>query len=194
MPELDLKKTAIIVALPGETQKSFAGVEIHYCGIGKVNAAFKATEVILKTGCTHIVNLGTAGSYTFPTHSLIECSQVVQRDMDITPLGVPLGNTPMDEIPGTLDCQTFFSHMKKGICGTGDKFETTPPALKCDLVDMEAYAIAKVCKKLGVGFSAYKYITDGSDDNAHKDWMENLKPAAKALRQVFDQLFKDGQS
>lgn len=191
MPQLDLKKTAIIVALPGETQKEFPGIEIHYCGIGKINAAHKATEIILKTGCTHIVNLGTAGSYSFPTHELIECSQVVQRDMDITPLGVPLGDTPMDEIPGKIECTTFFSDLKKGICGTGDRFETTAPKLKCDLVDMEAYAIAKVCKKMGVGFSAYKYITDGSDDNAHKDWIENLKPASVALKKIFDQLFID---
>ena len=156
-----------------------------------MNAAFKTTEVILKTGCSHVINLGTAGSHHFPTHSLIECSHVVQRDMDLTPLGVAIGQTPMDELPGTIECQTFFSDLKKGICGTGDRFETTAPAIKCELMDMEAYAMAKVCKKLGVSFSAYKYITDGSDEKAHKDWIENLKPASMALKNIFDRLFKD---
>lgn len=181
-------KVALIIALPMETQGLFQDIEVHYCGIGKINAAFKATEIILKTGCTHIINLGTAGSHVFPTHSLIECSQVTQRDMDLSPLGFPLGQTPMDEIPGNLECHSLFADLPKGICGTGDRFEVGPPQLKCDMVDMEAYAIAKVCKKMGVKFSAYKYITDGSDDQAHKDWIENLKPASKKLREIFDQI------
>ena len=184
------KKIAVIIALPVETQKLFDDVDIYYCGIGKINAAFKATEIILKSGYTHIINLGTAGSHVFPTHSLIECSQVVQRDMDLSPLGFPLGQTPMDEIKGSLDCAPLFTDLPKGVCGTGDRFEVGIPKLKCDLVDMEAYAIAKVCKKLNVQFSAFKYITDGSDDQAHKDWIENLKPASKKLREIFDRLQK----
>lgn len=179
------KKIEIIVALPMETQGLFdkAGIMVHYCGIGKVNAALKTTEVILKTGCTHILNLGTAGSHKFPTHSLIECSGFIQRDMDLSPLGFPLGQTPMDEIPGLIDSKRILD-LPFGICGTGDRFEVGPPKLDCDLVDMEAYAIAKVCKKFGVEFSAYKYITDGSDDNAHKDWFENLKPASQKLFEI----------
>ncbi len=46
----------------------------------------------------------------------------------------------------------MFSHLPKGICGTGDSFETGLPKVPCNLVDMEGYAIAKVCKKLGVRF------------------------------------------
>lgn len=181
-------KVALIIALPIETQNLFKDVEVHYCGIGKVNAAFKTAEIILKTGCTHVINLGTAGSHVFPTHSLIECSHVVQRDMDLSPLGFPQGQTPMDDIPGSIECYSLLDQFEKGICGTGDRFEVGPPQLKCDLVDMEAYAIAKVCKKMNVQFSAYKYITDGSDHQAHKDWIENLKPASRKLREVFDLL------
>ena len=181
------------MALPVETQKLFDDVEHHYCGIGKINAAFKTTELILKTGCEHIINLGTAGSHRFPTHSLIEISSVVQRDMDLSPLGFPLGQTPMDDIKGAIECVTLFPELPKGICGTGDRFEIGKPNLACDLVDMEAYAIAKVCKKMQVGFSAYKYITDGSDDQAHKDWIENLKPASKKLREIFDLIRSQAQ-
>ena len=76
----------------------------------------------------------------------------------------------------------------KGVCGTGDRFEVGPPKLDCDLVDMEAYAIAKVCRKMNVEFTAVKYITDGSDDQAHKDWFENLKPASRKLFEIYQQL------
>jgi adenosylhomocysteine nucleosidase len=89
---------------------------------------------------------------------------------------------------GAIHCQSLFPDLAKGICGTGDRFELGPAKLKCDLVDMEAYAIAKVCKKLDVKFSSFKYITDGSDDQAHKHWIENLKPAAKKLREIYDRI------
>lgn len=181
----------VIIALPVETQGLFekANIPVHYCGIGKINAAIKTTEVILKTGCKHILNLGTAGSTKFKTHSLIECKSFVQRDMDLTPLGFPLGQTPMDEIPGSIETDLFFD-LPSGICGTGDSFGIAPPELHCELVDMEAYAIAKVCKRMGVKLTALKYITDGSDDTAHKDWFENLKPASVKLFEYY-QLFKN---
>ncbi len=185
-----ISKIAAIIALPDESQGLFenANCNLHFCGIGKVNAAFTAAEIILKHGYTHLINLGTAGSQKFPTHTLVECSALVQRDMDLSPLGFPLGVTPFDSLSSSLDIDTFFTQLPRGICGTGDHFATGAPALPCDLVDMEAYAIAKVCKKLGVGFTAIKYISDGSDHNAHNDWAGNLPRAAEGLFAVFESI------
>ncbi len=186
-----MKKLAIIVALPMETQGHFekSGIQVHYCGIGKINAAMKAAEIIHTLKVDHILNLGTAGSHKFPTHSLIECEAFIQRDMDLSPLNFPKGETPMDEIPGKIEVKTLLG-LTRGICGTGDRFEVGPPELHCDLVDMEAYAIAKVCKKQGVEFTALKYITDGSDDQAHKDWFENIKPGSLKLLEAYHQFQK----
>jgi adenosylhomocysteine nucleosidase len=190
-----MKKLAVIVALPMETQGHFerAQIPVHYSGIGKINATLKTTEVILKEGITHVLNLGTAGSHRFKTHSLIECTDFIQRDMDLSPLNFPKGETPMDDIPGRISVPSFLG-LPTGICGTGDRFEVGPPELACDLVDMEAYAIAKVCRRLGIQFTSVKYITDGSDDQAHKDWFENIKPGSLKLLEVyhqFDQLFRN---
>ena len=162
-----------------------AGIPLSYCGIGKVNAASKAAELIHRHGATFILNLGTAGSERFPTHSLVECSALVQRDMDISPLGFPVGETPMDPIGGRIELEELFPDLPKGVCGTGDIFETAAPRVPCDLVDMEAYAIAKVCRQNDVGFASVKYITDGCDHNAHNDWQANLVPGAKALLDIY---------
>ena len=54
-----------------------------------------------------------------------------------------------EEIPGCIELVSYFDQLPKGICGTGDSFETGLPKVSCDLVDMEGYALAKVCKKLG---------------------------------------------
>ena len=182
---------ALIMALPNESKGLFeqAGIEVHYSGIGKVNAAFKAFEVIQKTGCKTILNLGTAGSSYFDAHVLVEVTQFVQRDMDVSPLGFAVGVTPVDtDYPAEIDLEPFFAHLPKGTCGTGDNFETGAPKVPCNLVDMEGYALAKVCKKLGVRLISVKYITDGANDTAHLDWEENLLLGAKKLLELYKSL------
>jgi len=58
------------------------------------------------------------------------------------------------------------------------------PEITCDVVDMEAYALAKVCTLEEIRFTSVKYITDGADDNASVDWESNLKHAAKCFKDL----------
>lgn len=179
---------ALIMALPNESKGLFeqAGIEVHYSGIGKINAAFKAFEVIQKTGCKTLLNLGTAGSTHFDAHALVEVSHFVQRDMDVSALGFAVGVTPMDtHYPAEIGLSCYFSHLPRGVCGTGDSFETAAPKVPCQLVDMEGYALAKVCKKLDVRLISVKYITDGANDTAHLDWEENLLWGAQKLFRLY---------
>lgn len=183
-----MSEIALIMALPNESKGLFEaeGIDVHYSGIGKVNAAFKAFEVIQKTGCKTLINLGSAGSSHFDAHSLVEVTQFVQRDMDVSALGFKVGMTPMDEDhPAEIQWDGFFENLPKGTCGTGDSFETGLPKVPCNLVDMEGYAIAKVCKKLGVRLISVKYITDGANDTAHLDWEENLLLGARKLLSLY---------
>lgn len=177
-----------MMALPSESKGLFEkeNIQVHYSGIGKVNAAFKAYDVIQKTGCKTLLNLGTAGSSHFEAHELVEVTRFVQRDMDVSPLGFEIGVTPMDEhFPAAIDLDPYFPHLNKGICGTGDSFEIGKPKVECNLVDMEGYAIAKVCKKLNVRLISVKYITDGANDTAHLDWEENLLLGARKLLDLY---------
>ena len=186
-----MSDSALIMALASESKGLFEaeGVEVHYSGIGKVNAAFKAFEVIQKTRCKTLINLGTAGSSHFKAHELVEVKRFVQRDMDVSPLGFEVGITPMDDhLPGAIDLEPFFAHLPKGVCGTGDSFETDLPKVACQLVDMEGYALAKVCRKLDVRLISVKYITDGADDSAHLDWEENLLLGAQKLLNLYQTL------
>lgn len=191
----NINDVAILMALPGESQGLFEkeSFRVYYTGIGKVNAAMVATDVIHKTKCKVIVNLGTSGSSRFKTHELVEVSSFVQRDMDITPLGFKVGETPYDPIPGAIDLIPFFPELPNGICGTGDTFETGAPKVACDLVDMEGYALAKVCRKMGVQLISLKYITDGADDQAHKDWEANLLSGAHKLLEYWKKMIGTGK-
>ena len=65
--------------------------------------------------------------------------------------------------------------------------------METDVVDMEAYAIAKVCKLENIEFRCFKYISDNADQNASKDWNTNLILGAKAFAELinFSKLYHD---
>ncbi|MBT4959162.1 MAG: hypothetical protein HON33_04245 [Flavobacteriaceae bacterium] len=51
--------------------------------------------------------------------------------------------------------------------------------MKTDLVDMEAYAIAKICYIKDVKFKCFKYISDNADPGANEDWIRNISIGKK---------------
>lgn len=185
------------MALPIESQGAFerAGVSVLYTGVGKVNAAHALTRRLTEYRCgghslPHVINFGTAGSQRRPTGALIECSAFIQRDMDVTGLGVPLGTTPFEELPPRLDVTPLFDQLERGVCGSGDSFVMSACAHECDVLDMEAYALAKVCRLEGCTFNAAKFVTDGADHAAATDWQSNLQHAAELFVELYAQLTK----
>jgi adenosylhomocysteine nucleosidase len=47
------------------------------------------------------------------------------------------------------------------------------------VVDMEAYALAKVCKLQNINFKCFKFISDGADENAKDHWIDNCKKGSE---------------
>lgn len=159
---------AIFVALPDELPADHAaGRELVYTGVGKVNAALTATEALARLKPDLAVNFGSAGAVTPGLSGLIECGAAVQRDMDLRPLGLALGETYGDPPPHDI-------RWGDGpVVGTGDSFAAGAPELACDLVDMEAYALARACQRAGVPFRCVKFVSDAADDAAPGDWEAN---------------------
>jgi adenosylhomocysteine nucleosidase len=197
----------VVVALLEEVQQVFegTGARVVRCGVGKVNATFATLKAVMAQRPALVLNVGTAGSPTFPTHALVECTRFVQRDIDASPLGFARGTTPFDETPHVLTAPRRFADLPEGVLGTGDNFETTllPSAdglphvtaasrsvPRPTVIDMEGFAIAKVCALEGVPCCALKYVTDGSDSNASTDWAQNLPRAAARFREAFDRLLR----
>jgi adenosylhomocysteine nucleosidase len=137
----------------------------------------------------HVINFGTAGSRRHPAGSMLECLAFVQRDMDVSGLGVPLGTTPFDgDVPARLELPSVLPQLTPAVCGTGDSFATTQCAVECDVVDMEGYALAKVCWLERTKFTAVKCVTDGADHAAGADWQSNLHHAAERFLQLYQYL------
>ncbi|MGO4711877.1 phosphorylase family protein [Bradyrhizobium sp. 2TAF24] len=164
----------VVTALRSELNADRApdGVQVVFGGVGKVNTALNTTIALLKSKPTLVVNYGTCGKINPRLHGLLEISEVIQRDMMAMPLA-PRGVTPLSD-----DDAVLTSGHGTALCGTGDSFVTTSdPWLiehKVDVVDMELFAIARVCKHFGVAWRAFKFITDGADDTAHNDWTANV--------------------
>ena len=164
----------ILVAIEDEFKRSeLPDHQIEYVGVGKVNAVFNTLNAIEKHSPKQIINFGTAGSLDVKIKGLVEVSSFFQRDMDASPLGFEVGQTPFEE-----DIEITFG--REGVtCGTGDKFVTSTPILKTDIVDMEAFAIAKVCKLKNIDFRCFKFISDNADNEAKDDWVDNVSLGAK---------------
>jgi len=180
------------MALPAESDGVFeaAGVPVLYCGVGKVNAAAALTRELsryLHAGVTLplVMNFGTAGSSLHEGGALLACHEFMQRDMDVRGLGFALGVTPFDAAPACLKFDPIFTDLPCAVCGSGDSFVTRGVGLECAVVDMEAYALAKVCWLEGARFACVKYVTDGADHAAAADWQCNVHKAADEFLRLY---------
>lgn len=187
----------VVMALKIESQDVLegAGISVVYTGVGKINAAWTLTRKIAEYRHANrslplVINFGTAGSRCFNTHTLVACNTFVQHDMDVSGLGFARGATPFDDVPARLEFPKLFTDLPQAVCGSGDYFATNEPAVACDVLDMEAYALAKVCWLEGARFACVKYVTDGADHAAGEDWQANLHRAAEAFVSVMRRMTK----
>jgi adenosylhomocysteine nucleosidase len=190
----DLPRILVVMALRLESSGVFeaAGIPVLYCGVGKVNAAIALAKALSRYAQAGremplVVNFGSAGSRRHASGTLVACHEFVQRDMDVRGLGFALGVTPYDEAPSRLTFEPVFS-LPAALCGSGDSFAITEVDMDCAVVDMEAYALAKVCWHENAKFACAKYISDGADTSAADDWQSNAHRAADDFLQLFRDL------
>ena len=175
-----MSKKVFIVASPLETNHAtkILGYPIIYSGIGKINATIAAVKA--SSLYKEIINIGSCGSINIKSGELVEIGRVYQ-DIDLTPLT-------------SYGCETLFEHNSNQIifkedfvnsvsCFTTDYFYDESQRDKysqsylnmikrCDVIDMECYSIAKVCKQFNIKFSSYKWV---SDDGNATSWEKNCQ-------------------
>ena len=150
-------------------------------GVGKINATKALERELSKKLPDLVINYGTAGKTTesLSVGDLHEGGKFVQRDMMVTELGFKEYETPFD---ATYIIENGRSDLT---CGTGDSFWTPKNKKNFEIVDMEAYALAKVCQDHGVEFRCFKFISDGGDPD---EWKENVSKGsvlfANKLKQI----------
>lgn len=169
--------------------KDISSVPIFQTGIGKINSAMNLTEIILNEKPDLVVNFGSCGN--LKNHKVGEIIEVgeVYNNIDVRPFA-EYGCTPE-----TPNCELKISD--SGIkCFTTDQiYDNTRTDYaqkylemidKCDIVDMESYSLAYVCKKYGVDFKSYKWV---SDDGNIDSWEENAAIGFQNFREQFLQTY-----
>ena len=185
-------------------------VVVAKCGIGKVFAAICAQTMILKYSPVLVINTGVGGTLTdkLSIGDIAVATDVVQHDMDTSPLGDPVGlvsginvvHFPADKNAVELICHAANSlgvNNIKGTIASGDQFIASKEkksyivehfgAIACE---MEGAAIGHVAYVNDTPFAVIRAISDSADDSSHMDYGEFLKIAAERSFKVVTEFVK----
>ena len=176
-----------VVAIKEEVDTEFIDkFDVLITGVGKVNAAYELTRHLAENKNIYnlVVNFGTAGSNYLNPGTFVDCTRFYEKDMDCLPLGFEPFQTPFEkEIIIDFSLESIFNPLNKNLsCYTGDKFVTEDLDYQ-GIFDMEAYALAKVCKSFQLPFISFKYISDGANSDSSGDWTENISSGYKIFYQ-----------
>ena len=153
------------------------GILAYLGGVGKVNAAMSAQLFIDRFHPDWIINAGVAGSFLdLPIGTIVLAKDFVQHDVDTTAMGDPIGMvSTVDRVdfpttePERLSAllTALGTEHQVGRVATGEVFMTkgsradwVAKTFSPTLCEMEGGAIAQVCMRNGVKFTALKSVSD----------------------------------
>ena len=177
----------IVSAIRDEVENLSDDFFVTLTGVGKINATATLQTALLALHSQNkkpdvVINYGTAGraSERIEVGELYEVGEFVQRDMLVPELGIEKYQTPFES-----DCI-----IKNGrsdiICGTGDNFWKPDGCKDFDVVDMEAYALAHVCRQMNIDFRCFKYISDSGDID---EWKQNVSDGCKIFEEKMNKIY-----
>lgn len=176
----------VLVAHPWEAAYLPPDADLVITGVGMTPAAVATTRAILHRRPSEAdrsqllaINLGSCGTLRAGLAGVIEPSAVINRDIDEEVLAA-----------AGLQVDNRIELMGSGpVLGTGDSFVAGGASRdqllsRCDLVDMEGFAIAYSCRALGVPLRMLKHVSDAADESALA-WKDLVDKSARALAAAY---------
>ncbi len=208
---MDIEVESLKALLTNKTEESISGIDfcvgdlgnekavVAKCGIGKVFSAICTEAMILKYKPDMIINIGVAGCLdeTLDIGDVVIADSVVQHDMDISPLGDPVGmlsDINIVKIPTNVEMKNKLIEAVKavginysvGVIASGDQFvasddkknyiKTNFDAKACE---MEGGSIGHVCYVNNVPFTVIRAMSDKANGGATMDFPTFTKIAAR---------------
>lgn len=153
-------------------------------GIGKTLATMHLTEAIIEYKPDYVINIGTAGTLRHQVGDIFVCQEFIDRDLRNTQIpGIKYHIKDKYPLPPFL---CFNKKLKFGIVNTGDNFVTKEENIVGDVVDMEAFSEATVCRKFNIPFVSVKYVTDVIGKNSIAEWEAKLVSTRNSLSSFFN--------
>ena len=173
-----------VAALAEESEALESSARVLHLGVGKVQAATALAHHLSGLGRFPdlVVNIGTAGALRDQHLGEVhEVSRVHQHDFDQAGLssfvGRPLPGGPI-QLPGPSDARARLATGDRVILTSRDRDALADSA---DLVDMEGYAVAAVCRQFGIPVWLVKAVSDSADDEAAMSFHRTLELCSKRL-------------
>ena len=170
-----------------------------FTGVGPVEAAITLATTLSALTTTGqsphlIISLGSAGSRTLAQTQVYQATSVSYRDMDASLLGHEKGLTPYLDQPEKLDLPHRLSNIPHATLSTGAKVisGTDYDAIEADMVDMETYALKRVCQHFSLPLIALRGISDGDEElEGHHSWTQYLHIIDEKLAAIVDDIEND---
>lgn len=177
-------------------------------GVGKVNGAITAQELIQEFGVEKIIFTGLAGGLdpTVKIGDVVIGAEVLHHDLDMTIMeNGQFPGMPTDFFPGDPEmmalCQGMGDNVRFGRIITGEKFITGKErdglieAFHPQCVDMESAAVAQVCWFFQTPLLVIRSLSDNADEEIDGAYEANAGwTAVSALEVVFRLLEKLGKA
>ncbi|MFD1910896.1 5'-methylthioadenosine/S-adenosylhomocysteine nucleosidase [Halodurantibacterium flavum] len=162
-------------------------------GIGPVEAAVALTRALAQMRHLPdlVVSLGSAGSARLTQGEVYQVSRVGYRDMDASPLGFAVGETPFLGLPAELDLPCPLENVPSATLSTGGNIVSGAAygRINADMVDMETYALLRACMGFGLPLIALRGVSDGAAELRRiDDWTALLPLVDRNLAHACDQL------
>lgn len=163
-------------------------------GVGPVEAGIALTAKLV--GMSHtgtlpnkVISLGSAGSKRLEQCSVYQVSSVAYRDMDASALGFEKGRTPFLDLPRSLPLPHLIPGIPTASLSTGanivsgDAYDSVDE----DMVDMETFALMRVCQTFDVDLIGLRGISDGKAPLSRiADWTQYLHVIDERLAGAVD--------
>jgi adenosylhomocysteine nucleosidase len=168
-------------------------------GIGPVEAAIATTRALFERRNALpelVVCLGSAGSNRLQQLGVYQAISVSYRDMDASALGFPKGVTPLTDLPPTLPLVPAISGLVPATLSTGGNVVTghAYDAVPEDMVDMETFAVKRVCQGFGVPLLGLRGISDGAETVSRiEDWTQYLHIVDERLAERVEVAYGAGE-
>ena len=181
-----MTKTFVTYAVKGEyIPLQSPNTEFVYIqtGIGKTKSAMRLTKHICERKPDLVLNIGTAGTVQHNVGDIFVVNRFIDRDFEVANLpNVTFEIDGMELLNSNAALKNWLSQQTNaGTCSTGDTFVTEISDFQADVVDMEAFAQASVCKEFGVPFLSVKFVTDVIGKNSVMEWESKLEEAREGL-------------
>jgi adenosylhomocysteine nucleosidase len=201
-----MKPTAFLTKIANKSVLFVMAVEAEYgphlrtrftplmTGVGPVEAA-----MVLSSFLTHldaqnatpdlVISVGSAGSRHLEHTGVYQVKSVSYRDMDATAIGFEKGVTPLLDLPAILEIPIRIEGIPSASLATGASVVTGAAydAINADMVDMETYALFRVCTGHGVPLIGLRGISDGKSELTQMaDWTEYLHIIDEKLAEAVD--------